>query len=144
MDGGGGEVILSGRERERERVMVVATTSPPLIFLSLNFDLSLRFCSCKGRQCGELRDGDCTLLTLRQPCRIFQHCPSLYGSCSYHAMSSVHCIINCRTRPGPCTNRPPSSYFAFGFVLCQCHHALKTHKTNLRPLLNHQHINVYF
>jgi len=69
-----------------------------------------------------------------------------------HAMSnfldlclcSVHCIINCRTRPGPCTNRPPSSYFAFGFVLCQCHHALKTHKTNLRPLLNHQHINVYF
>lgn len=58
MDGGGGEVILSGRERERERVMVVATTSPPLIFLSLNFDLSLRFCSCKGRQRGELRDGD--------------------------------------------------------------------------------------
>ena len=111
MDGGGGEVILSGRERERERVMVVATTSPPLIFLSLNFDLSLRFCSCKGRQCGELRDGDCTLLTLRQPCRIFQHCPSLYGSCSYHAMSSVHCIINCRTRLGPCTNRPPSSEF---------------------------------
>ena len=55
---GGGEVILSGRERERERVMVVATTSPPLIFLSLNFDLSLRFCSCKGRQRGELRDGD--------------------------------------------------------------------------------------
>jgi len=122
--------------------MVVATTSPPLTLLVWTLILHFHFVHAKGditAQREELRDGDCSLLTLSQPCRIFQHCPLLYGLCFYHAMSnffyySALLVVG----PAPCFNPSPTS------MLSQSHHALTTHKTNLRPLLNHQHINLYF
>lgn len=102
-DGGGGEAE-SKLSCLVERVMVVATTSPPLTFLVWTLILHFRFVHSKGddtTQREEFRDADYSLLTLRQPCRIFQHCPLLYGLCFYHAMSNFFhyslCIIDCRS-----------------------------------------------